>query len=211
MSTLLARVTRNLRNNLFAGLLVMAPVGITIYAFNALFESIDAILGPKISDLLVRVFPEFVRERIPGLGVGATILLLYGAGWLARSYVGTQLVLLWDKFIQKVPVFGTIHMAAKQVMKAIASSSGDGFKRVVLVHLNDPDSYVIGFVTGSMRLLDGQERKNVFVPTAPNPTTGVLMLLKAEQLIETDLSVEEAMRMIVSAGLVDRTGARRAA
>jgi uncharacterized membrane protein len=209
--TLLTRFTRTLRNNLFAGLLVIAPIGVTVYAFNALFESIDAILGPRLSDLLVRAFPEFVRERIPGLGIAATLLIIFVTGSLARSYVGTQLVKVWEMFIAKVPVFGTINMAAKQVMAAIAPSSGGGFRRVVLVHIDDPDSYVIGFVTGSIKTMDGEDRKNVFIPTAPNPTTGMLALMRAEQLIESDLSVEEAMRLIVSAGLVDRTGTSKAA
>jgi uncharacterized membrane protein len=211
MRTLFTRITRNLRNNLIAGLLVMAPVGVTIYAFNALFQNVDAILGPHLNDLLVYTFPELARAgRIPGLGIIATLIILYLAGSVMRSYVGARLLTAWEKFIDKVPVFGTINMAAKQVLTAIASSRSHGFRRVVFVHLEDPDSYVIGFVTGNTTVRDGEDRKNVFIPTAPNPTTGVLCLLKGEQLIESDLSVEEAMKMVVSAGLVGRAGTHAA-
>jgi uncharacterized membrane protein len=193
--TLFARITKNLRNNLLAGLAVMAPIGVTIYAFNMLFESVDAILGPRLNDLLVRSFPRaFGETRIPGLGIVATLILLYVTGSLMRSYVGKQLYRLWESSINK---------AAKQVMTAISGSGG--FHRVVLVHIEEPDSYVIGFVTGDMQIKSGEIRKNVFIPTAPNPTTGVLALMKPEQLVESDLSVEEAMRLIVSAGLVERS------
>lgn len=211
MSTLLARIARNLRNNLIAGLLVMAPLGVTIYAFEALFENVDAILGPRLHDLLLHTFPQLVGvRRIPGLGIVATLVLLYLAGSLMRSYVGTQLLRVWEAFIEKIPVFGTINMAAKQVMTAIASSRTQGFRRVVFVHIREPDSYVIGFVTGSTRISDQETRRNVFIPTAPNPTTGVLALLRQEELIESDLSVDEAMKMIVSAGLVERSGSASA-
>lgn len=200
-----SRVTRNVRNNLLAGLAVMAPVGVTIYAFNALFQSIDAILGPRLNDLLVTTFPRvFGETKIPGLGIFATVLLLYLAGSVMRSYVGTQLLRLWEGFIEKVPVFGSINMAAKQVMNAIASPRGSGFRRVVFVKVEDPESYVIGFVTGSVKVGDEvEERKNVFIPTAPNPTTGILALMRDSQLVESDMSVEEAMKLIVSAGLVE--------
>jgi uncharacterized membrane protein len=208
--SIVSSMTRNVRNNLLAGLLVMAPVGVTIYAFNALFQNVDAILGPYLNDLLVYTFPDLSRAgRIPGLGIAATLVILYVAGSVMRSYVGARLLGFWERFIDRVPVFGTINMAVKQVMTAIASSGTHGFRRVVFVHLEDPDSYVIGFVTGTTTIKEGDERRNVFIPTAPNPTTGVLCLLKSEQLIASDLTVEEAMKMIVSAGLVDREGIAR--
>lgn len=196
---------RNVRNNLLAGLAVMAPVGVTIYAFNALFENVDAILGPYLNRLLGHFFPTaFSDARIPGLGIFATVLLLYVAGSVARSYVGGQLLLAWETFIARVPIFGGINKAAKQVMGAIAKPGGGGFRRVVLVRVRDPESYVLGFVTGTTKV-DGEvePRKNVFIPTAPNPTTGILALMKADELVDSDLGVEEAMKLIVSAGLVE--------
>jgi uncharacterized membrane protein len=199
-----ARITRNVRNNLLAGLLVAAPLGISIYVFQLLFANIDAIFGPALNDLLDYTFPELAHRRIPGLGIVAALVILYGAGSLTRSYVGTQLLRLWEGFIEKVPVFGAINMAAKQLIGAFASSKTEGFSRVVFVHLDDPDSYVIGFVTGSTQVSEGEARKNVFIPTAPNPTTGVLALLRPEQLIESNLTVEEAMKLVVSAGLVEK-------
>lgn len=202
-----SRLARNLRNNLLAGLAVMAPIGVTIYAFNALFESVDAILGPRLNELLVHTFPRvFGETKIPGLGIAATIVILYATGSAMRSFAGKQLLALWEGFIERVPVFGTINMAAKQVMTAIAGSGTSGFHRVVLVHVEQPSSYVIGFVTGNLTIPGGEVRKNVFIPTAPNPTTGVLALMRQEDLIECDLSVEEAMKLIVSAGLVERSG-----
>ncbi|MCK6548178.1 DUF502 domain-containing protein [Myxococcota bacterium] len=196
---------RNVRNNLLAGLAVMAPVGVTIYAFNVLFGSIDAIFGPHLNRLLEYFFPTaFPQARIPGLGIVATVALLYVAGSLARSYVGGQLLAAWEAFITRVPVFGGINKAAKQVMGAIAKPGGGGFRRVVLVRVKDPESYVIGFVTGTSKV-EGEEepRKHVFIPTAPNPTTGILALMRQEELVDSDLSVEEAMKLIVSAGLVE--------
>lgn len=201
---MLARITKNLRNNLLAGAAVTAPIGVTVYAFNWLFEAVDAILGPSLSQLIATLFPSITQGRIYGLGLVATLILLYLTGYVTRSYLGTQLIRMWDRFIKKVPLFGAIHMAVKQVTTAVASNSKQGFSRVVFVRFPDENSYVIGFVTGSTEVAEGDGRRNVFIPTAPNPTTGILALMRPDQLIESDLSVEEAMKMVVSAGLVER-------
>jgi uncharacterized membrane protein len=203
MRTFFANIAKNLRNNLLAGSAVMAPIGVTVYAFNWLFEAVDAILGPQLNDLLARAFPTLVAGRIPGLGIAATLILLYITGSVTRSYLGSQIVRIWDRFIKKVPLFGAINMAVKQVTTAIASS-GTQFRRVVFVRFPDENSYVIGFVTGNTEVTKGDHRRNVFIPTAPNPTTGILALMRPDQIIESDLSVEEAMKMVVSAGLVER-------
>lgn len=203
MSSFFATVARNLRNNLLAGAAVMAPIGVTVYAFNWLFEAVDAILGPRLNDLLARAFPNVMAGRIPGLGIAATLVILYVTGSATRSYLGGQIVRIWDRFIKKVPLFGSINMAVKQVTNAVASS-GTQFRRVVFVRFPDENSYVIGFVTGNTEVKRGDNRRNVFIPTAPNPTTGILALMRPDQIIESDLSVEEAMKMVVSAGLVER-------
>src|SRR5262245_18515089 len=108
-----SRIAKNVRNNLLAGLAVMAPIGITIYAFNWLFESVDAILGPYLSRLLARAVPTMLEKsgRIPGVGIAATVVLLYLTGSATRSYFGGRLVRIWDTFIKRVPLFGAINMA----------------------------------------------------------------------------------------------------
>src|SRR5688572_24129959 len=130
---MIAQITRNLRNNLLAGAAVMAPIGVTVYAFNWLFEAVDAILGPRLSDLIWRIFPNLSQGRIPGLGIAATLILLYLTGYVTRSYLGGQLIRMWDRFIKRVPLFGTINMAVKQVTTAIAANRKQGFSRVVFV------------------------------------------------------------------------------
>ncbi len=203
MTSFAARVARNLRTNLLAGLLVMVPVGVTILIFRLLFQKVDAILGPLMYNLLSKWRPELfdVERRIAGIGIIATLVLLYIAGALTRVYLGRQIFGLWEWFIARVPLFGSINKAAKQIMSTIATPHAQAFRRVVILSFPRDGLHVIGFVTGETRVDAGETRTIVFVPTVPNPTTGYLFLAQKHEIIECGLSVEEGIRMVVSAGI----------
>ena len=202
MTSFASRVARNVRANLLAGLLVMVPLGVTVLIFRLLFRKVDAILGPFLYRIIHHWYPDlFVERRIPGLGIAATLLLLYVAGSLTRIYLGRQLFALWEAFIGKVPLFGSINKAAKQIMATIATPQSQAFRRVVFVRFPHQGMYTIGFVTGETRVSPSETRTIVFTPTVPNPTTGFLFLVREEEMIESSLTVEEGIRLVVSAGI----------
>jgi uncharacterized membrane protein len=146
----------------------------------------------------------FVERRIPGLGIIATLILLYLVGMLTRFYVGRKIFGLWEAFIGKVPLFRSINKAAKQIMATLTTPQSQAFRRVVILQFPRDGIHVIGFVTGETRLANGESRTIVFVPTVPNPTTGFLFLAAKHEVLESDLSVEEGIRMVVSAGISHR-------
>ncbi len=202
MTSFVARIAKNLRTNLLAGLLVMVPLGVTVLIFRLLFQKVDSILGPFLYGLLARWHPElFVDRRIPGLGIVASLLLLYIAGALTRIYLGRQLFALWEWFIAKIPLFGTINKAAKQIMATFTTPQSQTFRRVVFVRFPHQGMYTLGFVTGETRVSPTETRTIVFTPTVPNPTTGFLFLVREEELVESSLTVEEGIRLVVSAGI----------
>ncbi len=213
MTSFASRLARNLRTNLLAGLLVMVPVGVTILIFRLLFRKVDAILGPLMYNFLAKWRPELfdVERRIPGLGIFATLILLYVAGALTRVYLGRQIFGLWEWFIARVPLFGSINKAAKQIMSTIATPHAQAFRRVVFVRFPRDGMYLIGFVTGETRVNEGEVRTIIFTPTVPNPTTGYLFLAQKQEIIECDISVEEGIRMVVSAGISHRPAGEGAA
>src|SRR5262245_33357133 len=213
MATLAARLARNIRTNLLAGLLVMVPVGVTLLIFSLLFRKVAAILGPLRYGLLAKWRPEIfnVDGRIPGLGIAATLLLLYIAGSLTRFYFGRQLFGLWERFIGKVPLFRTINKTAKQIMATFTSPDAQPFRRVVYLRFPGDSLYTLCFVTGEIRTEDGKLRTSLSVPTPPNPANGLLFIAGPDEIVDANMSVEEAIRMIVSAGISHRpTGTSRA-
>jgi uncharacterized membrane protein len=207
MTSLAARIARNLRTNLLAGLLVMVPVGVTILIFGLLFRKVDAILGPLMYSLLAKWWPEIfnIDRRVPGLGIAATLLLLYIAGSLTRFYFGRQILGLWERFISKVPLFRTINKTAKQIMATFTSADAQPFRRVVFLRFPRDGIYTLCFVTGEIRTADGKLRTILFVPTPPNPANGLLFIAGPDEIVESNMSVEEAVRMIVSAGISHRS------
>lgn len=202
MTSFASRIARNIRTNLLAGLLVMVPVGVTILIFRLLFRSVDAILGPLLYNLLAKWQPDvFVERRIPGLGIVATLILLYIAGSLTRFYLGREFFGLWERFIGKVPLFRTINKAAKQIVATFTTPDSQPFRRVVFIRFPRDGIYTLCFVTGELKFSPEESRTIVFVPTPPNPTNGLLFIVKKEEVVESNLTVEEGIRMVVSAGI----------
>lgn len=194
-----------LRNILLAGLLILAPVYLTIYVLILLFNFMDGIFAPVID----RAIGAFLGERgvhIPGLGLALTLLVVVVLGWLTTTVLGRRLIEGFEGFIRRIPVAKSIYGATKGVLEAVSRDQADAFKRVVLVEYPRRGIYGIGFVTNSsMRWFTGTgtaELLPVFVPTTPNPTSGFLLLVPPEEVIECPISVEEGIRMIVSGGIL---------
>jgi uncharacterized membrane protein len=194
-----------LRTVLLAGLLILAPVYLTIYVLVLLFNFMDGIFAPVID----RAIGAFLGERgvhIPGLGLALTLLVVIVLGWLTKTVLGRRLIESFEGFIRRIPVAKSIYGATKGVLEAVSRDQADAFKRVVLIEYPRRGIYGIGFVTNSpIQWFTGKgtaELLPVFVPTTPNPTSGFLLMVPAEQVIECSMSVEEGIRMIVSGGIL---------
>jgi uncharacterized membrane protein len=194
-----------LRNYLLTGLLVVVPLAAAMYVLRIVLDIADATL----QWLPQSVRPEkLLHIRIPGLfGLILTFLLLVLIGFLARNYFGQRLVRFYESILNRIPVIGSVYSAAKQLTTAIFSSDEQRFSRVVLVEFPRVGMHSVAFVTAedAGRLAQPHDKPccAVFVPTAPNPTSGYFLIVPRDQTIATDLTVDEAFRMIVSAGMVE--------
>lgn len=187
-----------IRTYLIAGVLVLLPVGVTVFVLVALFRFLDNLLGP--------VFALVLGVRVPGLGLLAGILVILGTGALASNVLGRRVVQVFDRVMMRVPFARTIYMATKQLSDSILQQDRGAFKQAVLVEWPRAGLYSVGFVTGRTRgetqAKTREQVVNVFIVTTPNPTTGFLCLVPESQVVPLDMTVEDAIKLVVSAGIV---------
>ena len=192
-----------LRRYLITGLVLWVPLGITIWVLTLIVSTLDRTL------LLI---PEHYRPEtllgfaIPGLGVVLTLVVLVVTGILTRNFVGQHLVKGWDSILRRIPVVRSIYSGVKQVSDTLLSDTGQAFRKALLVEFPHPGSYTIAFMTGTpsgelVNRLPG-EHISVYVPTTPNPTSGYFLLLPKSRTQELDMSVDDALKYIVSMGVV---------
>jgi uncharacterized membrane protein len=192
-----------MRRYLIAGLLVWVPLGITIYVINWLVTTLDQTL------LLVpaALRPEnLVGFRIPGLGVVLSFLILFGTGAIAANFFGQRLILGWESLLGRIPFVKSIYSSVKQVSDTLLSDTGNAFRKALLVEFPRPGCWTIGFLTGTPAEgvaghLPG-EHISIYVPTTPNPTGGYFVMVPKANVRELDMSVDEALKYIISMGVV---------
>ena len=200
---LLGKRTRNrFRNYFLTGLLVTVPLGITFLVLKFLISLADGVL---------KIIPAQLRDaypllKIPGLGMLLTLSLVLIAGFLAHNFIGKKLVAFGERIIQKIPLVRSVYSASKQLLETVFAGREDNFERVVLIEYPRKGILSIGFVTGmakqySLDILP-EPHVNIFIPTTPNPTSGWYILLPEKDIILLDISVEEAFKIIISAGMV---------
>jgi len=192
-----------LKKIFITGLAVIIPIGLTLYILVFLFDSMDNLL--KI--VPIRYQPEVLLGfRIPGLGVIVTVILIFICGLITKSYFGYKIVSSGEDIVDKIPFVRSIYQSIKQVSDSMFTDKRSGFKKVVLVEFPRKGIYALGFVTGvpgpEVRSKIGQNSTSVFLPTTPNPTSGYLLILPEDDLIQVDMSVEEALTYIISVGIV---------
>lgn len=148
-------------------------------------------------------------RAIPGLGVIIVLAIIFVSGLLAANYAGQWWIKLWDRFINRIPIVKSIYSSVKQVSDTLFSSKGNAFRQAVLIPYPRNGSWTIAFVTGNPAQEVAnklkEEHLNVFVPTTPNPTSGFFMIVPKADMIELDMTVEEALKHIVSMGSVPPT------
>jgi uncharacterized membrane protein len=193
-----------LRRYFLVGLVVIAPVGLTVLVLRWIFETLDAILGEPLQAAL--------GVRIPGLGFVLLGLVVLAVGWVVHRAVGRRLLRIWNQTLVRFPVAGRLYNAASQIIQGLASDRARIFKRTVLVPYPTDGLWAVGFVTSeetqTVSGLVGAPCVNVFVPTTPNPTSGFLLVVPKDRLVETDISIEDAMKLVISAGAVSPSAGR---
>ena len=195
-----------LRRYLITGLIVIAPVFVTIVVLLWLFTTLDDILG--------RYLPGLIGRRLPGLGLVALVLLLLLIGWASQKALGQRLVGTWNRLMSRLPLVRKIYNASSQIVQSVLERDEKLFQACALIEYPMPGSYSLVFVTagapGQVNEILGERAVSVFLPTVPNPTTGYLLLLPARSVRILDLTVEEGFKMVLSAGVAvprrDRTG-----
>ena len=187
----------SLRNNFIAGVVVLIPIGITLY-LTVFIINISSKLIPK------EINPNhYLPYNIPGLEILIAVFLITIIGWISLSFIGKRLFNFFEAILNKIPIIRTIYSAVEQLIETFTSSKSDK-KTVVLVEYPRKGVYAVGFATkentGEIKKKAGKELLNVFVPTTPNPTSGFLLMFPKEEVIFLDLTFEEASKFIVSAG-----------
>jgi uncharacterized membrane protein len=187
---------RHLKRTLVTGVLLLIPVAATVWVLFTIFNWIDAILGGWISQLL--------GVRVPGLGILATLLLVYFIGLFASNVAGRRIIGLWERWVTRVPLARGVYRVAKELSQAFEPGRKRPFEKVVLVEFPRRGVWTIGFLSADAPAdLPAPEGSSfVFVPTTPNPTSGWLIIVPKEDLHVTPYSVDEGMRIVISAGIV---------
>jgi uncharacterized membrane protein len=187
---------------LITGLLIWIPLVITLWV-------LDLIVGMMDSTLLLLPEPWHPRTwlgfNIPGLGVLLTLVVLLLTGVLAANMIGQRLVQIGEGWLARIPVVKTIYNSVKQVSDTLFSSSGQAFRKALLVRFPHQDAWTIAFLTGviggEVASKLGGEMISVYVPTTPNPTSGYFIIVSRSHVIELDMSVDEALKYVISMGV----------
>ena len=194
---------KNIQKYLIAGLLVWLPVVVTVLLFRFLITLMDQTLVL----LPLQIRPEtLLGFSIPGLGVILTFLVLLVTGILAANIVGRTMMGFGERILRRIPIVRSVYSAAKNFSELVFSETGQSFKKVLLIQYPRKGVYSLAFQTstalGEVQKKTGSDVVCTFVPTTPNPTSGYIIILPKEDVIEMDMSVDEAFKMIVSLGVV---------
>lgn len=201
----------HLKRHFLTGLLILVPLGITVWVITALVGFMDQTL---------LLLPEHWRPeywlgfRVPGLGVLLTILVVLVTGVLAGNLLGQRMLRLWEDLLHRIPVVKSIYGSVKQVSDTLLSGNGHAFRKVLLVHYPHPDAWSLAFQTNvptEVAAELGDEWLAVFIPTAPSPVNGFYFYVRRSETIALDVSVDMALKYIVSMGVAAPQGKAAAA
>lgn len=185
------------------GLLIWIPLAITVWVLTAIIGAMDQSL---------HLLPEAIHPdkllgiHIPGVGTVLTLLVIFLTGVVTANIIGQKLVRFWEGILARIPIVKSIYYSVKQVSDTLFSSSGQAFRKVLLVRYPHPQAWSVAFQTGSPSCQISEmlpdEHVSVFIPTAPSPVNGFFFFVKKSETIELDISVDDALKYIVSMGVV---------
>jgi len=187
----------------FTGLILLVPILVTVYLFLAVVRHMDGMLH-----LIPPAYQpdQLLGFHIPGLGVLLTLLVVLFTGMVGASFIGRWFVRLGENIVDRIPLVRSIYGAIKHVLETVLQDNKDAFRRVVLIEYPRPGLFVLAFVTGvdegEVRHRTGERMVAVFIPTTPNPTSGFLLYVPEKDAIALDMSVEDGMKCVISAGVI---------
>jgi uncharacterized membrane protein len=191
-----------IRGYFFAGILVILPLGITLYLITAILKVMDHVV-----DIIPAPFhPEtYLRVRVPGLGLVLSFIFVVLTGMLVKNYIGRRVVDFGEYLLSTIPLVRPIYGAMKQITQAMFGETQSAFKQAVLVEFPREGLYSLAFVTGvaAEEIEDKKAAKliSVFVPTTPNPTSGFYLMVPPEKTVPLDMSVQDAFKLLISVGI----------
>lgn len=207
-------LTGGLRSSFLTGLVVVLPVALTIYLIWTVVGFIDSWVLPFIPDayqpeaLMGRVFGQDWAINIRGVGVVVFLVFTVLVGWIAKGLLGRSLIGWGERLVDRMPVVRSIYNGLKQIAETVFAQTDTSFDRACLLQYPRPGIWAIGFVSTrargeiAARIAGGDEMLSVFLPTTPNPTSGFLLFIPARDVILLEMKVEDAAKLIISAGLV---------
>lgn len=194
-------IHKQLKTYFLAGILVTVPVVITIWVIFLFISWTDNFL-----DFLPPRFHPHTYIPIPGWGVIIAAILIMGSGMVATNFFGKRILNFWDHQVEKIPLIRSIYGSVRQLLESLFGQTGKNFQRVVLIEFPRPGIYAIAFITSKAKAelisVTGKKLINLFLPTAPNPTSGFFIMLPENEITELDISVEDAFKMIISGGIL---------
>jgi len=193
-----------LRKYFISGLLIWLPIWVTILVVKFVIE----FLSSTVSLLPSRIQPDTIfGAHIPGIGLIMTLAVILLTGFVAANFIGSKIVSMWDAFIARIPLVRTVYSSVQQVIDTLFKPGGQSFRKVLLVEYPHPGAWTIAFQTGNSvpeieKALGDNPMINLYVPTTPNPTSGFLLMVPKEKVIELNMSVEQALKFVISLGVV---------
>ena len=181
------------RRIIFTGLLAIVPVALTFYILKVVFTLLDNLTSPIFKRMDI---------YIPGLGILLTLLLVYLLGIFVTNVLGKRFLHWLETLIKNIPLINTIYNTIKQIIQAFTGTAEKKFQSVVFIEYPRKDLWTLAFVTGESKNEKDVEFYHLFVPTTPNPTSGVFIIIPKKDSIETELNVEEALKSVISGGML---------
>ena len=212
--TLLKRFISGFRNSFLTGVVVIAPVGLTVWLVWTVIGWVDGFVLPFVpsqyqpEELLKAILGEDVRVNIRGLGVVFFLVFTTFIGWIAKGLLGRTFIRSAENLVNRMPVVRSVYSGVKQIAETVFAQADRSFEKACLIEYPRRGIWAIGFISTaakgevSKRTGPGQKMQSIFVPTTPNPTSGFLLFFPAEDVVELDMSVEDAAKLVISAGLV---------
>lgn len=191
-------LVKHFKGKFITGLFVVVPLGITIFILKFLFNFADGILGSYLDSLLAALIND--HSYIPGLGMLTGVIVIYLSGVLATNVMGTRILRWWDDVLSRIPLVKSIYNSSKQLTQVFKEGKAS-YRRAVFVEWPRKGVRAVGFVTAEV-VRDGEKLVVVYVPTMPNPTSGFALFFREDEVYDCGLSVEDAVKFVVSGGAV---------
>ena len=185
---------QSIKTRIFAGLLAIVPIAVTFWILKFLFNFLDSLASP---------FLKKVGIEIPGLGIILTLLFIFVLGLFITNVLGKTLFNWGEKILAKLPIVNTIYNTIKQITSAFSGSTVKSFEQVIFIQYPREGLWTMCFVTNQSTNENGDTFYHVFVPTTPNPTSGVFIVIPKKDAIHPDISVEDGLKAIISGGILD--------